>query len=116
MSGASVGTSYDLAVARFQNTLTGISSPTTAGGLVLDCYPDPFKAVTWARFRVPYSAQVTLSVHDATGRKVATLANERLPAGRYERSFEAGKLAPGVYVFRLQAGAEAQIRKAILAR
>lgn len=116
MCGASVSASYDLAVARFQNTLASTTSAAGEEIFLFDCYPDPFESATQVRFQILHGVRAALTVHDLMGRKVATLADEYLPAGRHERTFEANGLAPGIYIFRLKTDAGEQSRKAILAR
>ena len=57
-----------------------------------------------------------LVVYDLLGREVATLVDERKPAGRYQAKFDAATQASGVYIYRLTAGAYAASRKMILAK
>jgi hypothetical protein len=57
-----------------------------------------------------------LLLYDLLGREVATLVDERKPAGRYEAKFDAATLPSGVYVYRLTAGAYAASRKMILVK
>lgn len=57
---------------------------------------------------------VSLKVHDALGREVATLVDEELAAGMHEVTFDASGLASGVYVYRLEVGGKAQTRKMLL--
>ena len=45
-----------------------------------------------------------LAVYDALGREVAVVLDGVLPAGRHEIDLDTGRLAPGVYVVRGQAG------------
>jgi hypothetical protein len=65
--------------------------------------PNPAKGSAVIAFDLPEVAEVTLAVYDVSGRKVKTLADETLTAGTHERSV-AG-LPPGVYVYKLVAGA-----------
>lgn len=118
MTGATVGVAgYDIAVARLKSILTGISSPGADEAFaLLGCHPNPFDAATQVSFRLSHSELVTLNVYDFSGRKVATLANEMLGAGNYERTFDAIGLASGVYLFRFQAGTFEQTGKAILVK
>ncbi|MGQ9820157.1 MAG: T9SS type A sorting domain-containing protein, partial [Candidatus Kapaibacteriales bacterium] len=53
---------------------------------------------------IPSSSFVSLKVFDAMGREVATLVNEELAPGTYERTFDAKGLASGVYFYQLRAG------------
>ncbi len=67
-------------------------------------YPDPFNPVTTIAYVLPESAPVVLTVYDAYGRRVQTLVNRTQPAGRYDVRFDAGDLASGTYLYRLEAG------------
>jgi len=76
-------------------------------------YPNPFNPSTRIRFEVPDGGFVSLKVYDILGREVATLVNEHLPPGIYERTFsarggsgydaEAGNLPSGIYLVRMNA-------------
>ena len=59
---------------------------------------------------------VSLKVYDVLGREVATLVNEEMKPGRYQRTFDGTGLASGLYVYRLQAGGSTQSRKLLLLR
>jgi hypothetical protein len=65
-------------------------------------YPNPFNPSTVISYTLNSSTNVSLNVYDITGRKIATLVNERQTAGVQEVSFDASSLASGVYIYRLQ--------------
>ena len=67
-------------------------------------YPNPFNPVTTIAYALPAPSEVSLTVYDALGRKVATLVEASQAAGRHTVHFDAGSLPGGVYVYRLQAG------------
>lgn len=77
-------------------------------------YPNPFNPVTTISFELPTQVSVTLSVYNLLGRKVATLVDKELGAGRYTVAFEASGLASGVYFYRLEAGQFVNARKLTL--
>ena len=80
-------------------------------------YPNPFNPSTKIRYTIPMNPPlspftkggsgesrggfVTLKVYDILGNEVATLVNEEKPAGYYEVEFNAGRIASGVYIYRL---------------
>ena len=64
-------------------------------------YPNPFNPATAIRFSVGRSGPVTLTVHDALGRSVATLVDAAVPAGEHLVEFDATGLPSGVYIYRL---------------
>ena len=79
-------------------------------------YPNPFNPSTEIRFNLPRASEVRLTVHDLLGRKVATLVDERLPAGSQTVTFDAGNLSSGVYLYRLQADGYSETRKMLLVK
>jgi hypothetical protein len=95
-------------------------------------YPNPFNPETRIRYTVPASSgsgrnavaaagsahggTVRLAVYDLLGREVAVLVDERKPAGSYEVTFDAARLASGVYVYRLTAGAFVGSRRMVVVR
>ena len=66
--------------------------------------PNPFNPTTTVSFALPQSGQVKLSVYNVSGREVATLVNGWRDAGNHEVTFDASKLASGLYVYQLSAG------------
>jgi hypothetical protein len=77
-------------------------------------YPNPFNPTTVISYQLPVTSNVALRVFDIIGREVATLVNETKEAGSYEVTFNASKLASGMYFYRLQAGNFSAIKKLVL--
>lgn len=66
------------------------------------------------RYQLPASSQITLSVYDASGRRISVLLDESRAAGVYEYRWAPEN--PGVYFIRLEAGRNNEIRKFIAVR
>jgi PKD repeat protein len=66
--------------------------------------PNPSRAETWIRFRLPEVALTRLTVLDLQGRVVAVPVKGTLPAGEHAVRFKDGDLPVGVYFYRLDAG------------
>lgn len=79
-------------------------------------YPNPFNPKTVISGQLTADSWVNLEVYDVLGRKVAALANGRLPAGEFSYDFDARELSSGVYFCRMTAGSFMQVRPMILAR
>ena len=108
MAGTSVSSTYDFAVAAFQNGLvSNISAPSPskpAGYFLSAAVPNPFSSSTQVKFQIPQAEWVTLKVYDYLGREIITLLDEMLSAGNYEQVFAPDALEAGIYFFRLRAG------------
>jgi hypothetical protein len=85
-------------------------------------FPNPFSAATTIRFRIPDGgrgeADVDLTIFDALGRRVVTLARGRHASGDYEVSWDGSdaagrRVGAGVYFSRLRAGHTSVTRKLI---
>ena len=77
-------------------------------------YPNPFNPSTQIAFDLPESTDVRLMVFDVLGRQVATLINQSMKAGTHTVSFDAQRLASGVYIYRLEAGSFSMTRNMML--
>lgn len=69
-------------------------------------YPNPFNPATTIRYTLERSADVTLTVLDATGREVAALNEGRRTPGSYALDFDARDLPSGTYLYQLRADGE----------
>ena len=81
--------------------------------------PNPFNPATNIDFELAAAARVRLEVFDLAGRRVATLVDESLDAGRHTARWsgrdDAGRAAStGTYFYRLSAGPDVQVRKMLL--
>ena len=92
-------------------------------------YPNPFNPTTKIKFSIPSPTSplskggmqggltnVSLIVYDILGRKVTTLVDEPKAPGNYEITFDATRLASGVYFYRLSSGDFISTKKMILLR
>ena len=77
-------------------------------------YPNPFNPSTTIKFNLPKSSDVRIEVYNATGQKVQTLLNKKMSAGNHQIEFNAGDLASGVYLYKIEAGDFQDVKKMIL--
>jgi hypothetical protein len=68
-------------------------------------YPNPFNPRTVVSWELPAVSTVTLTVYDVLGQEVQVLVNERMAAGKHSVTFDALRLASGIYFYRLEASA-----------
>jgi hypothetical protein len=66
-------------------------------------YPNPFNPSTVIGYDLPRASEVTMTVYDLLGRRVAELVRGVEPAGSHRVRWEAGDRPAGVYVCRLEA-------------
>ncbi|MCC6397127.1 MAG: T9SS type A sorting domain-containing protein [Bacteroidetes bacterium] len=79
-------------------------------------YPNPFNPVTTIQYVLPARSTVLLSVYNLLGQQVAVLEDGDREAGVHEVAFDAGRLASGVYFYRIIAGPFAATRKLLVVR
>ena len=78
-------------------------------------HPNPFSGTTQITYTLPAPTAVRLAVYDVLGRRVATLAEGRRPAGTHRATFAAdGRLAGGVYFYRLETGGQVETRRMVV--
>ena len=78
--------------------------------------PNPFSDHSSIPFILSTPGHVNLSVFNAAGQKIMVLADAYMPAGEHTVAFDSRDLAAGVYLYRLQAGGMAQIRRCVLVK
>ncbi|HPN39343.1 MAG TPA: T9SS type A sorting domain-containing protein [Melioribacteraceae bacterium] len=79
-------------------------------------YPNPFNPATTISFSLPNKELVTLKIYDSLGKEIATLVNEELNQGIYEKSWDASLFGSGVYYYRLTAGGFSKTCKMLLVK
>ena len=82
-------------------------------------YPNPFNPTTTINYTLPDAAinnsfPVQLVVYDILGNEMALLVNENQSSGEHQITFNANRLANGVYYYQLKAGDLIQTKKMIL--
>lgn len=79
-------------------------------------YPNPFNPETKITYSLAKDDQVTLSVFNVLGQKVAELVNDHQAAGKYYVTWNANDLSSGVYFYRLETGDFTKTMKMMLLR
>jgi hypothetical protein len=64
-------------------------------------YPNPCNSTADFRFLISDFGKVTIKINDVNGREVATVLDEKLPAGMHEVAWDAAGLSPGLYFYKL---------------
>jgi len=106
---------HSVKIVSFENVLTSADEPEQAKSFELhQNYPNPFNPATTISFYLPQSEEVTLTVFDVTGRRVATLVDQPMNAGIHNQTFDASALSSGIYFYRLEAGSFSDVQKMTL--
>jgi hypothetical protein len=77
-------------------------------------YPNPFNPTTTIKYSIAKPGMVNIKVYDIVGREVATLVNQEQGSGSYQVTFDASKLASGLYIYRIQSGDFSAVSKMML--
>jgi len=77
-------------------------------------YPNPFNPSTKIDFTIPSNTLVQMRIYNVLGQEVATLVNETLTAGSHTVTFDASRLASGIYMYKITAGSFVSTRKMVL--
>jgi hypothetical protein len=77
-------------------------------------YPNPFNPTTRISYSLVQGSNVSLKVYNILGQQVAELVNDYKNPGTYEITWDASKLASGMYIYRLEAGSNVISKKMTL--
>ena len=107
-------------------TTIELSPPLPTQTTLLDNFPNPFNPDTYIPYQLHAPAQVRLSIYDVRGALIREIDLGYRAAGQYLTSTSAThwdgrdhrgqRVASGVYLYRLQAGPVAQVRKMVLVK
>jgi len=84
-------------------------------------HPNPFNPATTLNFELARASRATLRIYAVDGRRIATLVDEELPAGRHERLWQGRdgsgrRVASGLYFCRLLADGVSDIQRLTLVK
>lgn len=79
-------------------------------------YPNPFNPNTIITYQLGSPQNVSLTVYDQLGRRVALLQNGRKNSGTHQVTFDATNLSSGVYFYRLQTEFSVLTKKMLLVK
>jgi hypothetical protein len=82
----------------------------------LSNYPNPFANSTSIQFNLPEAGQVSITVWNLLGEKVAEVTNNSYEAGSYVIPFDGAQLVPGMYHYKMEVNGETTTRTMIRIR
>ncbi len=116
----SSGTDYDYVTIKYSSAgVEEKKSQVANHKLQMEIYPTPFTRKTVIHYSLNENMAINdfqLTIHDITGRIVKTLVSGKKDAGSYNVSFNAEKLASGIYFVKLIADSYNETKKLILVR
>ena len=74
-------------------------------------YPNPFNPTTKINYPIPQSNFITLKIYNILGQQVVTLFQGKQRPHNYTETFDATKLASGIYLYRLEIGGTSITKK-----
>ncbi|MDP4115900.1 MAG: T9SS type A sorting domain-containing protein, partial [Bacteroidota bacterium] len=74
-------------------------------------YPNPFNPTTTLKYGLPESADVTLTIYNSLGEKIATLVKGKKSAGIHAVEWNASKYNSGVYFYELKTDKFRSVKK-----
>ena len=78
-------------------------------------YPNPFNPSTKIEFSIPEDVNnVTLTIYNALGQKVAELVNSKMEAGKYSYVWNASDVSTGLYIYELRTDKFVSVKKMLL--
>jgi len=105
----------DGTVSRFGPT-EPVNFPGAAREISLAVYPSPASGSFTVDYTLPVDGRVTISLYDLSGRRIATILDGEMTAGRHDITYDASALPPGVYLVRLATDSGTFTRRLVIAR
>ncbi len=79
-------------------------------------FPNPFNPSTEISYQLPSDGYVKLKAYNMMGQEVMTLVNGFKEKGIHSATFNAGNLASGLYIYKLDADNFTQVKKMLLTK
>lgn len=93
-----------------------VSYEASKDGYAVSNYPNPAADMTMINVTLPATSDVSLTVIDALGRNVASIASQRYDAGNYSIPLNTSALGSGMYSYILRAGSTTLVGKIQIAK
>jgi len=79
-------------------------------------YPNPFNSITRISYSLAKLGYVSLVILDLSGHEVVTLKDDFLTPGEYQLKFDSTALPSGIYMLKLKAGRQIDVKKLVCIR
>jgi hypothetical protein len=81
---------------------------------LITAYPNPFNASTTIEYSLAQPGEITLSIYNLLGQKIATLVDNAKEAGKHSVTWNAGDVPSGIYFAQLRISASVNSIKLLL--
>ena len=98
-----------IGLCQLANSINEITAP-----LSISVFPNPASGKSFINYTLAIPARVSIDVYDVLGNKLKQLINADEDAGEHIASFDASKLANGVYLLQIHAGNQMQSQKIVV--
>jgi subtilisin family serine protease len=88
----------------------------TLNSTTIKIYPNPASGISDIRYQISDTRYVSLKVFDINGRVVYELLSEKQNMGVHTVRFDGSDLTAGIYIIKLQAGAQVETAKVVVLR
>jgi len=99
---------------RAKEFTTGVRNPSDDNSLELKNYPNPFVDLTTIQFSLNERSNVEMSLYNLLGTQMAVITNSIYDSGIHELHLLKNKLKAGIYLLKMDAGAESKQMKIII--
>ncbi|HEX9974958.1 MAG TPA: T9SS type A sorting domain-containing protein, partial [bacterium] len=79
-------------------------------------YPNPFNPSTSMNYSVPKMCHVSIAIYNVTGQKIVTLVDEQKSPGDYQITWNAEKLADGIYFMKMTTKEFSAVKKLLFVK
>lgn len=83
---------------------------------LLQNVPNPFLETTTISFILPKEEFVEIEIYDVKLNRLGTITQKTYPAGKNTISFDAKRLGPGVYFYKMKAGDFVSVKKMVISK
>ncbi len=117
-TGHSTGVNSDYLTIKYSQSvgINQISGAVPENFVLSQNYPNPFNPETVIGFQIPEYSFVSLKVYNILGNEIATLANEKIPAGEYSVEWNASNISSGTYYYKLESGKFSDTKRMVLVK
>jgi len=109
-----------MACSLFVGVATGVEGQPVAGlvpeAFILNSYPNPAKGEITFSYQLPRGGRATMEIYNVVGQLVQKFDLGYQSAGSHSLSWNSSRQVPGVYFYRLQAGAFSSTKKTVLVK